>query len=153
VKIVPILCPILVVLLGACGSGNQSTLSAKNDAGGSENCEPGAVLENLSEKMKISFQGSQPEGISRLYDAFFVAMKKCDRARDLDFSARQEWAPSGFNWLSPMPDLPPFRYFMRVSKEDGLCLSRIGLEPGSNRKPVWYCERRGWMKDIEKKNE
>ncbi|MES0811311.1 hypothetical protein ABLO27_17630 [Roseibium sp. SCPC15] len=88
---------ILAVLLGARASGDHSTSLAKGDARGAKTCEPGTVLETLSEQMKISFQGSRPEGISRLYDAFFVEMRNCNKDQDLEFSAKQEWAPSLFD--------------------------------------------------------
>jgi hypothetical protein len=144
---------ILALLLGACASDDHSTSLAKGDARGVETCEPSIVFESLSEQMKISFQGSRPEGISRLYDAFFVEMRKCNKDQDLEFSAKQEWAPSLFDWLSPFPELPPFRYFLRVSSKHGLCLSRIGLGSGGNRKLEWFCEIGGWTNNFENRIE
>jgi hypothetical protein len=148
VRVVPILCLMTVMHLGACTSGDHSTSVAKSAAEPFETCDPGAVMEKLEADMKTGLAGSGAEKISKLYDVFFQVMRKCDKAQDLDFLVNQEWGDPRTARFFGFPDLLPYRYFMRTNRVGGLCLSRKGTESMLLSKPEWYCEKKGWTDKI-----
>ena len=135
--------------VGGCGSGSLPAMTAEEALFAVRSCEPGAVIEQISDDMNNGLAGTGPEEMGEMYDVFFQVMKNCGKTQDTDFLVKDEWGGSAFEkWLMDLPPRPPYRYLMRATSGAGLCLSRKGMEGALISQPKWYCETGVWTDEI-----